>query len=88
MKVNIIYRQLSEIVYDTNKKALCGRGAPDFCIAEYFRIHEYFELSPHILDTILNSPPETRVAAQFIGENVEHIKRAIEALKFYPKYID
>ena len=26
MKVNIIYRQLSEIVYDTNKKALCGRG--------------------------------------------------------------
>ena len=27
MKVNIIYRQLSEIVYDTNKKALCGRGA-------------------------------------------------------------
>lgn len=64
---------------------LCGRGAPDFCIAEYFRIHEYFELSPHILDTILNSPPETCVAAQFIGENVEHIKRAIEALKFYPQ---
>lgn len=26
MKVNIIYRQLSEIVYDTNKKALRGRG--------------------------------------------------------------
>ena len=66
-------------------EVLCARGAPDFCIAEYFRIHEYFELSPHILDAILNSPAGTRVAAQFIGENTGYISQAIEALKRYCK---
>jgi len=56
-------------------------GRPDFFIAEYFRIHEFFEFEPHILDSILWS--SDRVCAQFIGESETHIARAISVLKKY-----
>ena len=37
-------------------QAVAVRGAPDFYIAEYFRIHEYFELEPHVLESVLWNP--------------------------------
>ncbi|MBR7106558.1 MAG: tRNA-dihydrouridine synthase family protein [Opitutales bacterium] len=59
------------------------RGSPDFFIAEYFRIHEFFELDSHVLDSVLWSPD--RVCAQFIGEDETFISRAIDELKKYPQ---
>ena len=58
-------------------------GAPDFFIAEYFRIHEFFELDSHVLNSVLWSPD--RVCAQFIGEDEAFISRAIDELKKYPQ---
>ena len=60
-----------------------NRGAPDFYIAEYFRIHEFFELDPHVLNSVLWSPD--CVSAQFIGEDESFIARAIDELKKYPQ---
>ena len=59
------------------------RGAPNFFIAEYFRIHEFFELDSHVLNSVLWSPD--RVCAQFIGEDEAFISRAIDELKKYPQ---
>lgn len=64
-------------------RAVAVRGAPDFYIAEYFRIHEFFELEPHVLESVLWNPE--RVCAQFIGENVGYISKAISELKKYPQ---
>ena len=58
-------------------------GAPNFYIAEYFRIHEFFEFEPHVLASILWNPE--RVCAQFIGENEFHISRAAAQLAKYPQ---
>ncbi len=62
---------------------LRSRGAPDFYIAEYFRIHEFFDLDSRILQSVLWSPDN--VAAQFIGEDEQYISRAISGLKKYPQ---
>ncbi len=59
------------------------RGAPDFYIAEYFRIHEFFDLDQRVLQSVLWSPD--KVCAQFIGEDETFITRAIEKLKKYPQ---
>ncbi len=65
-------------------RAVAERGAPDFAIAEYFRIHEYYELEPHILESVLLNPQ--RVCAQFIGENTEYISKAIAQIRnCYPQ---
>lgn len=59
------------------------RGSPDFFIAEYFRIHEFFELDPRVLNSVLWLAD--RVSAQFIGEDETFISRAIDELKKYPQ---
>ena len=54
-------------------------GAPDFTIAEYFRIHEFYEFEPNVLKAVLDNPE--KVCAQFIGEDERHIARAVAHLK-------
>jgi len=58
------------------------RGSPDFAIAEYFRVHEFFEPDPHILDAILRAP--NRVCAQLLAGDESFAKRAVEKLLKYP----
>lgn len=60
------------------------RGAPDYFIAEYFRIHEFFEFEEHVLKTVLSKPGGRPVSAQFIGEDENCILRAIKKLSKYP----
>ncbi len=55
-------------------------GAPDFFMAEYFRVHEYFYLDPYVLEAVLARPSGCKVSAQFIGEDEYYICKAIEAL--------
>ena len=61
------------------------RGSPDFYIAEYFRIHEFFELEPRVLRAVLSRPGGRPVSAQFIGGDEGHILRALRALSEYPQ---
>ncbi|MBR4597058.1 MAG: tRNA-dihydrouridine synthase family protein [Opitutales bacterium] len=65
-------------------------GAPDFFVAEYFRVHEFSTLEKSVLKTVLSSPASKPVAAQIIGEDEFHIARTISLLKKYPqiKYLD
>lgn len=65
-------------------------GAPDFFIAEYFRVHEFSTLEKNVLRTVLSRPNEIAVSAQFIGEDEFHIVRSINLLKKYPQieYLD
>ena len=60
-------------------------GAPDFFMAEYFRIHEYFYLDSYVLEAVLSRPAGKSVSAQFIGEDEYYICKAIEALQEYPQ---
>lgn len=61
------------------------RGPPDFYVAEYFRIHEFFEFEPRVLDAVLSRPGGRPVSAQFIGGDEGHILRAVRALSKYPQ---
>lgn len=65
-------------------------GAPDFFIAEYFRVHEFSTLERSVLKTVLSRPAGIPVSAQFIGEDEFHIARSISLLKKYPQieYLD
>lgn len=71
-------------------RIVAQRGAPDFYIAEYFRIHEYFELDGSVLRAVLSRPASRPVCAQFIGEDEAHILRAIKELSKYEtiKWLD
>jgi tRNA-dihydrouridine synthase B len=59
-------------------------GSPDYYFTEYFRVHETSILEKHILYSITNNPTDRPVFAQFIGENLEYIKRTVEALSSHP----
>ncbi|MBO7521001.1 MAG: tRNA-dihydrouridine synthase family protein, partial [Opitutales bacterium] len=65
-------------------------GAPDFFVAEYFRVHEFSTLEKSVLEAVLSSPASKPVSAQIIGEDEFHIVRTISLLKKYPqiKYLD
>lgn len=65
-------------------------GAPDFFIAEYFRVHEFSILEKNVLKTVLSRPQGIPVSAQFIGEDEFHINRSITLLKKYSQieYLD
>ena len=60
-------------------------GAPDFFMAEYFRIHEYYCLDSDVLKAVLSRPAGKTVAAQFIGEDEYYIEKAIDELSQYPQ---
>ena len=58
-------------------------GSPDFYMAEYFRIHEYYYIDPYILEAVLSRPSGNQVAAQFIGEDEFYIAKAARELSKY-----
>ena len=66
-------------------KVIAECGAPDFFIAEYFRVHEFSRLEKSVLETVLSAPASKPVAAQIIGEDIFHIVRTISLLKKYPQ---
>lgn len=60
-------------------------GAPDFFVAEYFRVHEYSVLDAPVLNTVRSRPGGRKVCAQFIGEDEFHIARMAAMLREYPE---
>lgn len=64
---------------------IARRGPPDFYVAEYFRIHEFFEFELRVLRAVLSRPGGRPVCAQFIGGDEAHILRALRELSKYPQ---
>jgi tRNA-dihydrouridine synthase B len=60
------------------------RGAPDWFVTEYFRVHETSTLEKHIADSIIGHGTGRPVFAQIIGEDTPHIVRTIQLLKALP----
>ncbi len=60
-------------------------GAPDFFMAEYFRIHEYSNIDPYVMQAVLSKPAGKNVSAQFIGEDEFYIQKAIDILLQNPQ---
>ncbi len=60
------------------------KGAPDWFVTEYFRVHESSTLEKHIVDSILNHGTGRPVFAQLIGEDTPHMVRTIQALLALP----
>lgn len=60
-------------------------GSPDFYVAEYFRIHEYYEFEASIMRAIMSRPCGRPVCAQFIGEDEFYMAKAAAQLGKYPE---
>ena len=65
-------------------KVVANRGAPDFFFSEFFRVHAHSRIDPEILSSITDNPTDRPVFAQLIGENIEDLKRTVEAFRAFP----
>jgi tRNA-dihydrouridine synthase len=60
------------------------KGAPDWFVTEYFRVHESSTPEKHIVDSIVNHGTGRPVFAQLIGEDTPHMVRTIRSLLTLP----
>ena len=60
------------------------RGAPDWFVTEYFRVHESSTPEKHIVDSVVNHGTGRPVFAQLIGEDTPHMLRTIRELRKLP----
>jgi tRNA-dihydrouridine synthase len=60
------------------------KGAPDWFVTEYFRVHESSTPEKHIVDSIVNHGTGRPVFAQLIGEDTPHMVRTIRSLLTMP----
>jgi tRNA-dihydrouridine synthase B len=65
-------------------RVIARRGAPDWFVTEYFRVHETSIPEAHIVDSLLNHQSGRPIFAQIIGEDTPHILRTIRLLLKYP----
>ena len=60
------------------------RGAPDWFVTEYFRVHESSTPEKHIVDSVVTHGTGRPVFAQLIGEDTPHMLRTIRELRKLP----
>jgi tRNA-dihydrouridine synthase B len=60
------------------------RGAPDWFVTEYLRVHETSTPEKHIVDSVVNHGTGRPVFAQIIGEDTPHVVRTIGLLQKLP----
>jgi len=65
-------------------RVIARRGAPDWFVTEYFRVHPVSKPEPHILRSIRENTTGRPVYAQMIGHDAESLKRTIEFLEKEP----
>jgi tRNA-dihydrouridine synthase len=65
-------------------RIVARRGAPDFFVTEYFRVHSHSTPEPHILRSVLENDTGRPVFAQILGENTEDIGRTLRELLRMP----
>jgi tRNA-dihydrouridine synthase len=65
-------------------RILARRGAPDWFVTEFFRVHETSVLAPDILECATHNETGRPVFAQLIGESLPHLVRAAQQLARFP----
>lgn len=65
-------------------RVIARRGAPDWFVTEYFRVHPISKPEPHILRSIRENATGRPVYAQVIGRDPESLKRTIAFLENEP----
>ena len=65
-------------------RVVARRGAPDWFVTEYFRVHPISKPEAHILRSIRENTTGRPVFAQLIGRDPESLKRTIRALEREP----
>jgi len=75
---------MQDITNWTFLKIMHEYGNPDYYFNEYFRVHEQSILEPHILRAIAKNPTDRPIFAQFMGEHLPSMGKAIHQLKRYP----
>ncbi|TAG11333.1 MAG: tRNA-dihydrouridine synthase family protein [Verrucomicrobia bacterium] len=65
-------------------RVLARRGAPDWFVTEYFRVHPDSKLNPYILRSITENKTGRPIFAQMIGRDVECLVRTAQDLQRFP----
>ena len=65
-------------------RVIAAHGAPDYYFTEFFRVHAQSRLEKHILPSIDGNDTGRPVFAQLIGEDPEHMTRAVRDLLAHP----
>jgi tRNA-dihydrouridine synthase len=65
-------------------RVIARRGAPDWFVTEYFRVHESSTPERHIVDSVVNHGTGRPVFAQLIGEDTPHMLRTVRELLRLP----
>lgn len=65
-------------------RVVARRGAPDWFVTEYFRVHPISKPEAHILRAIRENTTGKPVFAQLIGRDPDSLKRTIEVLEREP----
>lgn len=60
------------------------RGAPDWFVTEYFRVHPHSRLETKIVRSITENQTGKPVFAQMIGQDIEHLERTARELEKLP----
>lgn len=65
-------------------RVLARRGAPDWFVTEYFRVHPDSRLNPYILRSLSENETGRPVFAQMIGREIPDLVRTARELAKYP----
>ncbi len=65
-------------------RVIARRGAPDWFVTEYFRVHPDSSLNPYILRSILENRTNRPIYAQMIGQDIPHLLRTVKELSELP----
>lgn len=65
-------------------RVIARRGAPDWFVTEYFRVHPDSRLNRYILRSISENQTGKPVFAQMIGRDLPHLIRSAKELAEYP----
>lgn len=65
-------------------RVIARRGAPDWFVTEYFRVHPDSRLNKYILRSIIENQTGKPVFAQMIGRDLPHLIRSAKELAQYP----
>jgi len=65
-------------------RVIARRGAPDWFVTEYFRVHPISKPEPHILRSVRENTSGRPIYAQLIGRDPESLKRTICFLESEP----
>jgi tRNA-dihydrouridine synthase B len=65
-------------------RIVARRGAPDYFVTEYFRVHSHSTPERHILRSALENDTGRPVFAQLLGEHLPDLSRTVAALSGQP----